>query len=115
MFDRFAHWVSTESGKPPVFIMACACIAVWAGCGPVFHYSDTWQLIINTGTTVVTFLMVFLIQNTQARDTIAIKLQLGELIRAMKDADDGLISLDRFSEKQLQELAARYQQKAGDA
>jgi low affinity Fe/Cu permease len=115
MFDRFAHWVSTESGKPPIFIAACACIAVWAACGPFFGYSDTWQLIINTGTTVVTFLMVFLIQNTQARDTIAIKLQLGEIIRAINEADDRLISLDRFTEQQLQELATRYREKANDA
>lgn len=115
MFERFAHWVSVKSGHPLVFGLSCIGIIVWAMCGSFFHFSDTWQLIVNTVTTVITFLMVFLIQNTQARDTLAIKLQLGEIIRALQDADNRLISLDRYSEKQLDELRDALQKKAKEA
>lgn len=112
MFEKFAHWVSVKSGHPFVFGAACVCIVVWALCGPFFHFSDTWQLVINTGTTIVTFLMVFLIQNTQARDTLMIKLQLGEIIRASTKADNQLVTLDRFTEAQLDELIKVLQQRA---
>ncbi|MBN8898973.1 MAG: low affinity iron permease family protein, partial [Rhodospirillales bacterium] len=81
-FSKAAHWTATQCGRAPTFMTAVAVIVVWAATGPMFHYSDTWQLIINTGTTIVTFLMVFLIQNTQNRDTAAIQLKLDELIRA---------------------------------
>lgn len=112
MFERFARWVAIKTGHPLVFGLSCIGIVVWALFGPLFHFSDTWQLVVNTVTTVITFLMVFLIQNTQARDTLAIKLQLGEIIRVLQNADDRLISLDRFSEKQLDELLVALQKKA---
>lgn len=115
MFERFAHWVSVTSGHPVVFGAACACIVLWAICGPFFHFSDTWQLIINTSTTIVTFLMVFLIQNTQARDTLMIKLQLGEIIRALNEADNRMITLDGLSEAQLDELLKVLQQRTKQA
>src|SRR4051794_32745624 len=84
MFRRFAHSVSTGVGRSGSFFVACAAIVIWACTGPLFHYSDTWQLVINTGTTIVTFLMVFLIQNTQNRDNRAVQLKLDELIRGVK-------------------------------
>ena len=79
-FSRFAHSVSLRTGHPVAFLLALAVVLVWIMTGPIFNYSDTWQLVINTGTTIVTFLMVFLIQNTQNRDTLAIQLKLSELV-----------------------------------
>jgi low affinity Fe/Cu permease len=107
-FSDFAQHVAQLSGRSFAFGLACIIIAIWAACGPVFHYSDTWQLIINTGTTIITFLMVFLIQNTQNRDTTAIKIQLAELVRATQDARNRFASLDDLTEEQLKMLAARY-------
>lgn len=103
-FSRAAHWVSLQCGRAHTFIAAIALIVVWAVAGPAFHYSDTWQLIINTGTTIITFLMVFLIQNTQNRDTAAIQLKLDELIRANANARNGLLSLEDLTEGQLARL-----------
>lgn len=103
-FSRIAQWTAQQSGRASTFVLACAIIIVWAATGPVFDYSDTWQLIINTGTTIITFLMVFLMQNTQNRDTISIQIKLDELIRANESARNKLLSLDELSEEQLKHL-----------
>ena len=96
-FRLFAHKTSEIVGSPIVFLGAVATIIVWAILGPKFHYSDTWQLVINTGTTIVTFLMVFLIQNTQNRDAKAIHLKLDELLKGVKGARTNLVNLENFS------------------
>jgi low affinity Fe/Cu permease len=97
-FRRFAHSTAETVGRSNAFVVAVAVIVLWAAVGPVFHFSDTWQLVINTGTTIVTFLMVFLIQNTQNRDAHAIHLKLDELIRANKHARNALLALNIDSE-----------------
>jgi low affinity Fe/Cu permease len=84
LFARFARWVERQVGRSSTFVLAIAVVVLWAVSGPVFDWSDTWQLVINTGTTIVTFLMVFVIQNTQSRDTQAMQLKLDELIRVIK-------------------------------
>jgi low affinity Fe/Cu permease len=104
LFDRFAHWASHASGRPSAFVLAVAIVLAWLASGPVFKFSDTWQLVINTGTTIVTFLMVFLIQNTQNRDTVAIQLKLDELIRANKGARNNLLNLEDLTEEQLEKV-----------
>ncbi|MBV9813214.1 MAG: low affinity iron permease family protein, partial [Acetobacteraceae bacterium] len=96
-FDRFSRWTERQAGRSLAFVLATALIAVWAITGPFFHWSDTWQLLINTGTTIVTFLMVFLIQNTHSRDTRAINLKLDELIRVSEAARQSLIGLEELS------------------
>ena len=103
-FSRTAQWISQQCGCAHTFIAAIVLIIAWAVCGPVFHYSDTWQLIINTGTTIITFLMVFLIQNTQNRDTTAIQLKLDELIRANENARNQMLTLEDLTENQLRRL-----------
>ena len=103
-FSRAAQWTSQQCGRAHTFLAAIVVIVVWAGCGPAFHYSDTWQLIINTGTTIITFLMVFLIQNTQNRDTAAIQLKLDELIRANENARNQMLRLEDLTENQLKRL-----------
>ena len=100
-FSRFAHWTARQAGKAWTFIAALALLVAWAVTGPLFGWSDTWQLIINTGTTIVTFLMVFLIQNTQNRDTEALHLKLDELIRVTKGARDSAMALEDKSEEEL--------------
>jgi low affinity Fe/Cu permease len=107
-FRRFAHKTSTGVGSPWAFTVACATIVVWAVTGPVFHFSDTWQLVINTGTTIVTFLMVFLIQNTQNRDALAIHLKLDELIRALKGARNQLVDIEELSDEELDKLRREF-------
>src|ERR1700712_3814162 len=92
-FSKFASYLSTMTGRPATFVMAVALVIVWATTGPFFHYSDTWQLVINTSTTIVTFLMVFLIQNTQNRDTAALQLKVSELILAMSEARNEFVDL----------------------
>jgi low affinity Fe/Cu permease len=103
-FSRAAHWTGQQCGRAHTFIAAIVLIAAWALCGPAFHYSDTWQLVINTGTTIVTFLMVFLLQNTQNRDTAAIQLKLDELIRANENARNHMLSLEDLTEGELKRL-----------
>ena len=107
-FGQFAAKASALLGTKWSFAMAALVIVVWALTGPIFHYSDTWQLVINTGTTIVTFLMVFLIQNTQNRDARAINLKLNELIRAIDAARDQMIDIESLSDLELNEIQARY-------
>ena len=107
-FTCFAKWTAHASGRPMTFFVAVLVILAWAVTGPLFHYSDTWQLIINTGTTVVTFLMVFLIQNTQNRDSQAIHVKLDELIRAIDTARNSVLDLDSLSDEELEKLRANY-------
>jgi low affinity Fe/Cu permease len=104
VFSRIAQWTAQQSARASTFIVACLIILVWGITGPLFGYSDTWQLIINTGTTIITFLMVFLLQNTQNRDTISIQIKLDELIRANENARNRLLSLDELSEEQLKHI-----------
>jgi low affinity Fe/Cu permease len=108
-FGRFAAWASGWLGSRWAFAAAGLIVVVWATTGPLFHYSDTWQLVINTGTTIVTFLMVFLIQNTQNRDARAINLKLNELIRAIDKAGDQMIDIENLSDLELDELQAKYE------
>jgi low affinity Fe/Cu permease len=108
-FGRFAAQTSTYLGSKWAFAAAGLVIVVWGATGPIFHFSDTWQLVINTGTTIVTFLMVFLIQNTQNRDARAINLKLNELIRAIDAARDQMINIESLSDFELQEIQAKYE------
>jgi low affinity Fe/Cu permease len=108
-FGVLASHASKVVGSPEAFVVALTTIVIWALTGSSFHYSDTWQLIINTGTTVVTFLTVFLIQNTQNRDARAIHLKLDELIRAIRGAHDGMIDIEKLSDSELERLAKHYQ------
>jgi len=107
-FDRFSTKVTVFAGRPVTFIVAVCIIIVWALCGPIFGYSDTWQLIINTGTTIITFLMVFVIQQSQNKDTLAIHLKLNELIAANRKASNRLIDVEDLTEKELQVLKKFY-------
>lgn len=107
-FDRFARLFGRMSGRPVAFNIAIAVILVWVVSGPLFGFSDTWQLVINTATTIVTFLMVFLIQHTQNRDTEALQVKLDELIRAVERADDTLLDLEELEEEELALLRQRY-------
>ena len=108
IFTRFARLAAIVSGKPLTFIVAVVIIAIWALTGPFFGYSDTWQLVINTGTTIITFLMVFLIQNTQNRDTEALQIKLDELIRSLKGARNEVLDLEEMDEHQLNEIRKEY-------
>lgn len=114
-FSRLARGISTLAGRPVVFLAAVAGILVWAASGPLFGFSNTWQLIVNTTTTIVTFLMVFVIQNTQNRDTAAIQIKLDELIRATQGAHNALLDLEELEEDQLREYLKRYEELAAAA
>jgi low affinity Fe/Cu permease len=107
-FNHFAKWTARTAGHPSTFGIAVAIILVWAVTGPIFHFSDSWQLVINTGTTIVTFLMVFLIQNTQNRDAVAMHIKLDELIRAVKGAHNELVDLEEMTEEQLEQMKVHY-------
>lgn len=107
-FRKFSNKTSMLVGSPWAFMLAAATIIVWAVSGPIFHFSDTWQLVINTGTTIVTFLMVFLIQNTQNRDATAIHLKLDELIRAVETARTAMVDLEELSDEELSQLKEEF-------
>jgi low affinity Fe/Cu permease len=114
-FNRFAKWTSRAAGHPSTFGIALGVLLIWSFSGPVFHFSDTWQLFINTGTTIVTFLMVFLIQNTQNRDAAAMQIKLDELIRALKSAHNELVDLEDLSDQELEKMKAHYSRLAEEA
>jgi low affinity Fe/Cu permease len=101
-FSRMANATATWTGRPIAFLTAVLIVLIWGITGPIFHYSDTWQLVINTGTTIVTFLMVFLIQNTQNRDTMALQVKLSELIIALKDANNRVADIEDASDEELE-------------
>ena len=115
LFTRFAKTTSRAAGHPATFCAALAIIAIWAVTGPIFGFSDTWQLVINTGTTIVTFLMVFLIQSTQNRDSQAIQVKLDELIRSIQGAHLALLDLEELEEKDLDRICRDYRQLAKEA
>jgi low affinity Fe/Cu permease len=114
-FTRFAKRTARAVGEPYVFAVALMTVIVWAAVGPLFNYSDTWQLVINTGTTIVTFLMVFLIQNTQNRDSTALQIKLDELIRSIEGAKNELLDLEELDECELEATRATYQKLAESA
>jgi low affinity Fe/Cu permease len=107
-FEKFSAKVTKATGSPIAFIMACVIIIIWAITGPVFGFSDTWQLVINTGTTIITFLMVFVIQQSQNKDTIALQLKLNELIAASATASNRLIDVEDLSSEELETLKRFY-------
>ncbi|MCC6860496.1 MAG: low affinity iron permease family protein [Bryobacterales bacterium] len=114
-FHRFAHRAADAVGSPAAFIAGLAVLVVWALSGPLFGYSDTWQLVINTGTTIVTFLMVFLIQNTQNRDSRAVHLKLDELIRSVRRARNEMVGLENLSDEELDALQQEFTRLREDA
>jgi low affinity Fe/Cu permease len=107
-FSQLAKWTARQCGRSYTFALAIALILVWAATGPLFHFSDTWQLVINTGTTIITFLMVFLIQNTQNRDAQAVQLKLDELIRVNRMARNAMIDLEDLSEEELERIREKF-------
>ncbi len=111
--ERFACAATTWTGNNAAFLLAIAIIVIWGATGPLFHYSDTWQLVINTGTSVLTFLMVFLIQRTQNKEALAMQLKINEIVAALKGASNRLISVEDLSEAELQKLRMRYVALAG--
>jgi len=115
VFTRFSKWAARAAGQPAAFLVAALVIVVWAVTGPIFHYSNTWQLVINTATTIVTFLMVFLIQNTQNRDTQAMQIKLDELIRSHEGAHTALLSLEELSNEELEKFHSVYLKLAKEA
>jgi low affinity Fe/Cu permease len=114
-FNDLAKVAARWTGHPAVFCLAVLTIVVWAITGPLFHFSDTWQLVINTGTTIITFLMVFLIQNTQNRDTDAIHIKLDELIRSSRGAHNALLDLEELGSEELQQIRQAYEKLAEKA
>jgi low affinity Fe/Cu permease len=109
---RFASWVAAATGTTAAFIIAVSVVLIWALTGPLFHYSDTWQLVINTSTTIVTFLMVFLIQRSQNKESLAVQLKLNEIVAAIEGASNQLISVEDLSEEELEVLHKHYQKLA---
>jgi low affinity Fe/Cu permease len=114
-FTRFAQSAARFTGRPICFALAASMIVVWAMSGPVFQFNDTWQLVINTGTTIITFLMVFLIQNTQNRDTEALQIKLDELIRATEAASNTLLALEELDDATLEKQRKRFADLAREA
>lgn len=115
LFNRFAKWASRATGNPLAFLLAVVVIVVWGVTGPLFDFNDTWQLVINTGTTIVTFLMVFLIQNTQNRDSAALQIKLDEIIRSMEGAQNAMLDLEELEEKDLEQIRDKYEALAAAA
>jgi low affinity Fe/Cu permease len=115
LFTRIATRISVVAGQPLTFLLAVGIILVWAITGPIFHFSDTWQLIINTGTTIVTFLMVFLIQNAQNRDAAAMQAKLDELLRAVGKARDRFIGVEHLTEREIELIRAALEREARNA
>lgn len=113
-FTRAANAIAGFIGNPAAFVLALAAVVVWGLTGPVFHYSDTWQLVINTSTTIITFLIVFLIQNSQNRDAAAMQAKLDELIRAIADARNQFIGIEHLTERQLQGIRAALEKECED-
>ena len=113
--SRFATWISDKTGSTWAFIMAMAVIIIWGATGPIFGFSDTWQLVINTGTNIVTFLMVFLIQRAQNRDSLAVQLKLNEIVAAIEGASNRLISVEDLSDEDLNVLHKHYRELASMA
>jgi low affinity Fe/Cu permease len=114
-FRVFAKWAAWATGHPIAFVTAVTVVFVWAITGPMFGYSDTWQLVINTGTTIITFLMVFLIQNTQNRDTAAMHIKLDELIRAIEGAHNALLDLEEMEDADIDAMRKDYEHLASEA
>jgi len=114
-FLRFAQWASHTTGRPSAFALAALAVVLWAATGPFFGFSDTWQLVINTSTTIVTFLMVFLIQATQNRDTAAMHVKIDELIRAIGEARNKLLDLEQLEEGDIEKLRSEYTRLAEEA
>jgi low affinity Fe/Cu permease len=114
-FTRFAKMTARKTGQPIAFVIAVSTIVVWIVTGPIFKFSDTWQLVINTGTTIVTFLMVFLIQNTQNRDSLALQVKLDELIRVIEGAHNALLDLEELDENELGKIRINYEKLAKQA
>ena len=108
-FDHFARWTERQAGSPFTFLIAFTVVIVWAVSGPLFGWSDTWQLVINTSTTIITFLMVFLIQSTQSRDTRALHLKLDELIRVNKLARNSFFNLEELSEAEMDQVKEKFE------
>lgn len=115
LFEKFARKVAYIAGLPYTFLAAAGAVVLWAVSGPAFGFSDTWQLVINTSTTIITFLMVFIIQNTQNKDTMALQLKLDELIRAHSNAHNAIIDLEELNEGEIEKIRARYEELAKDA
>ena len=112
LFAKFANVTARATGSPPAFLICVALVVLWAVTGPIFKFSETWQLVINTGTTIITFLMVFLIQNTQNRDGLALQTKLDELIRATTEAEDDFIGIEKLTDKELEVMHAHCKQRA---
>jgi low affinity Fe/Cu permease len=112
LFAKFANGIAKATGSPPAFLICVAAVVLWAASGPIFKFSETWQLVINTGTTIVTFLMVFLIQNTQNRDGVALQTKLDELIRATTDAENEFIGIEKLTDKELEVMHAHCKARA---
>ena len=113
LFTRIASWIASATGQPAAFILALTVVIVWAVTGPLFRFSETWQLVINTGTTIITFLMVFLIQNSQNRDTASMQAKLDELIRALEGPRDEFIGIEHLPAKEIEAIRARLEEECG--
>lgn len=112
IFERFSNWATKFTGSSYAFLGAVAIVVIWAGSGPIFKYSETWQLVINTGTTIITFLMVFLIQKSQNKDSKAIQIKLNELIAANEKASNRIVDIEELTEKELDQLHCYYEKLA---